>query len=106
MDLLIRLQNRTKLTALTEECLNELVASEQLVGVLKPRAVLTADGQGKAQVMEQNIDYNKRVRKGLDWLVGLGLEGEGWGGVMRELEFKERALTDSYEQIIELSKVE
>lgn len=105
MDLLIRLQNRTKLTALTEECLNELVASEQLVGVLKPRAVLTADGQGKAQVMEQNIDYNKRVRKALDWLVGLGLEG-GWDGVMRELEFKERALTDSYEQIIELSKVE
>jgi hypothetical protein len=38
--------------------------------------------------------------------MGMGIRVEGFAAILKELEFKERALTDSYEQIIELSKVE
>jgi len=51
MDLLIRHQNRNKLTALSDECLTGLVASEHLLAALKPRVVLRVDGDGKSTVV-------------------------------------------------------
>jgi hypothetical protein len=48
MDLLIRHQNRNKLTALSDECLTVLVGSEHLLAALKPRAVLRVDSGGKS----------------------------------------------------------
>lgn len=57
-------------------------------------------------VLNVNVEYNRLVRKGIEQFMGMGIRVEGFAAILKELEFKERALTDSYEQIIELSKVE
>jgi hypothetical protein len=56
----------------------------------------------------EHVEFNRLVRRGVSLLLGVvGERGEGtFGGMLRELDFKERALSDSYEQIIELSKVQ
>lgn len=55
MDLLIRHQNRSKLTGLADECLSEWVGSEYLLSALKPRAVLRVEADGKCALVEENI---------------------------------------------------
>jgi hypothetical protein len=43
MELLIRHQNRNKLTALVDGCMNEFSSSEHFLKALRPRAVLGCD---------------------------------------------------------------
>lgn len=105
MQLLIKHLNRNKLTALADECLVQL-AKSQLTGGLRPRRVLGTQPDGRAVVLSVNVEYNRLVRKGIEQFMGMGIRVEGFAAILKELEFKERALTDSYEQIIELSKVE
>lgn len=50
MDLLIRQQNRPKIGALVEECLNGIVESEMLRVAWRPRRVLACDPEGRAIV--------------------------------------------------------
>jgi hypothetical protein len=75
MDLLIRHQNRNKLTALADDCLLQFSRSEQLLHALKPRAVLAVDGEGKPYVVVENVDYNRLIRRGIEIFGGMGLRG-------------------------------
>lgn len=75
MDLLIRHQNRSKLTALADDCLAQFLCSEQLLAALKPRPVLATDVCGKPFVVFGNVDYNKLLRRGVEVLAGLGQRG-------------------------------
>lgn len=68
MDLLIRQQNRIKLTALADDCLTQFSTSEQLLSALRPRPVLAVDNQGKPYVVSTNVDFNRLVRKGIELL--------------------------------------
>ena len=75
MDLLIKHQNRNKLTALAEDCLSEFGASEQLARVLRPRVVLAVDSEGKPLVVLGNVEWNRLIRKAIELLGGMGLRG-------------------------------
>lgn len=75
MDLLIRHQNRNKLTALADECLDQFLRSEQLRAALRPKTVLAVDSEGRAVVVGASVEYNRLVRKAVE--VVMGLQGVG-----------------------------
>ena len=73
-----------------------------MLSQMKPRVVLGLDGSGRTMVLPENVEFNKRVRNAVDCCVGLGV-GWDFSGLLGALDFKERALSDSYEKIFELS---
>lgn len=75
MELLIKHQNRNKLTALADDCLSRISVSDQLLRVLQPRVVLAADSEGKPFVVVGNVEWNRLIRKGIELLGGMGLRG-------------------------------
>lgn len=75
MDLLIKHQNRNKLTALAEDCVSQFSVSEELLEVLRPRVVLAVDLEGKPLVLHGNVELNRLIRKAIDLFVGMGLRG-------------------------------
>lgn len=75
MDLLIRHQNRNKLSALADDCLLRFSTSEEVEALLRPRRVLATDAQGRPFVVAESIDYNRLIRKGIEVLLGMGMRG-------------------------------
>lgn len=75
MDLLIRHQNRNKLSALADDCLLRFSTSQEVEALLRPRPVLATDAEGRPFVVTDSVHYNRLIRKGIEVLLGMGLRG-------------------------------
>jgi hypothetical protein len=74
---------------------------------LKPKPVLGLDEDRKPTILYENVEYNKKLKKYVDFIQNFVRKNnlpDSLGQVIHELRFKERAIEDNYETILELSK--
>ena len=55
MDMLIRVQNKSKLNSLVEDCIKYLGNSEEIGNIVRPRAVLMVDSFGRDAIVTENV---------------------------------------------------
>lgn len=107
MEKLIKIENKNHLENICEEFYHEFFFSDEQFKAFKPHPVLGLDSSNKPIKLEENILKNRELRGFVDILRNfcnqMGIVSE-FKSIEKELDFKEEAISDSYEKIIELSK--
>lgn len=105
MDLIIRSQNRKKITNLSDQFIEAYIESEDHKELLNPKIVLDLDSDQKPITIAENVKYNRNLREYIEFIHSYTRKNNikfPFGAVMQKLKFKERATEEDYEVISEL----
>lgn len=103
MELMIRNQNKKKITNITDAFIQKYLESPQHQAILKPRPVLGLDHDQKPIILHKNVEYNKSLKAYVDFIQNYVKRNnlpDSFGSLIHELRFKERAIEDSYDTIL------
>lgn len=95
MELVVRNQNKKKLSNLTQNFIQKYLSSDQHEKMLKPKPVLKLDQQHKPVIINESIEENKKLKKYVEFIQTFVRKNnlpDSFAPVIQELKFKERAI--------------
>ena len=109
MEIIVKTQNKKKISELTEEFIVSYLSCEEHRKLVVPRAVMDVNEDQKPIILEENVEFNKKLKdymKDIESFSKTNHLPDFFKPVMTALRFKEKALDEDYNVITELLKTD